>query len=139
MILGDTNVFSELVRPAPDDRVVEWAFGHRNETLLSTIVVAEIDIGIRTTRGAAMRTMLAGWLDRLIAAHRDRIVAFDLAAARCWAEFGSAVLISDRRVGSRQFDSLITAQALALGVPIATRNVSDFEGAGVRVINPWEA
>lgn len=139
MILVDTNVFSELVRPVPDDRVVDWAFEHRHETLLSTIVIAELDIGIRVTRGADLRKMLAGWLERLIELHRDRIVTFDLPAARRWAEFGSAVLISNQRVGSRQFDSLIAAQALALGVPVATRNVSDFEGAGVRVINPWEA
>lgn len=81
MILIDTNVFSELTKPRPDNRVVDWLFARRNQTLLSTIVVAELTIGIRTTRGKTHRTMLASWLDRLIARHQDRIATFDLASA----------------------------------------------------------
>ena len=109
MILVDTNVFSELVRPSPDNRVVDWLHEHRKETLQSTIVVAELAIGIRTTRGQRTRALLLPWLDRLIERHSDRVVTFDLASAKCWGEFGSKVLISDQRVGSRQFDTLIAA------------------------------
>ena len=137
MILVDTNVFSELARPSPDDRVVAWLHAHRSETLLSTIVVAELTIGIRITRGARMRALLRPWLERLIERHGQRTVAFDLACARCWGEFGSKVLISEQRVGSRQFDSLIAAQAMTLDVPLATRNVRDFEGIDLRIVNPW--
>lgn len=139
MILVDTNVFSELTKPAPDPNVVGWLRAHRRETLLSTIVVAELGVGIRTTRGADKRAMLSAWLDRLIARHASRIAAFDLPSAERWAEFAAQVLISEQRVGSRQFDSLLAAQALARGIPLATRNVRDFEGLGLELINPWES
>ena len=139
MILVDTNVFSEITKPSPDDRVADWLYAHRNETLLSAIVVAELTIGIRTTRGARMRALLLPWLERLIERHRDRVVPFDLACAKCWGEFGSTVLISEQRVGSRQFDTLIAAQAMTLGVPLATRNVRDFEKIDLRTVNPWDS
>lgn len=139
MILIDTNVFSELTKPKPDDKVVDWLFTRRNETLLSTIVVAELTVGIRTTRGTTHREMLARWLARLIERHVDRIVPFDLASATKWGEFGSAVLIREERVGSREFDTLIAAQALERGVPLATRNWRHFEGVGLEIIDPWTA
>ena len=66
MILVDTNVFSELVKPKPDDAVVDWLFAHRKRTLLSSLVIAEIDFGVRTTSGPDKRKMLRGWLDRLV-------------------------------------------------------------------------
>jgi len=137
MILVDTNVFSEITKPRPDDRVVDWLHAHRKETLLSTIVVAELTVGIGTTNGARMRALLLPWLARLIERHRERTVPFDLACAARWGEFGSKVLISEQRVGSRQFDTLIAAQAMTLGVPLATRNVRDFEDIDLRTINPW--
>jgi len=135
MILIDTNVFSEMVKPRPDDRVVDWMFKRRNETLLSTIVVSELSVGIRATRGAAKRALLHPWLDRLIARHADRIVTFDLAAAKRWGDLAGNMIIGDRRSGYA--DSLIAAQALALDVPIATRNIRDFEESGAILIDPW--
>lgn len=137
MILVDTNVFSETFRPVPDANVVEWLYANRNDTLLSTIVVAELEIGVRTTSGAAKRRMLSAWLDRLIERHVDRIAPFDLAAARRWGQIGSALLIAEQRSGSRAFDSLLAAQALALDVPLATRNVRHFDETGLTLINPW--
>ncbi len=139
MILVDTNVFSEITKTRPNDKIVDWLFAHRNETLLSTIVVAELTIGIRTTPGARKRAMLLPWLERLVARHEGRVVPFDLAHAAKWAEFGSTVLISEQRVGSRQFDTLIAAQAMTLGVPLATRNIRDFEDIDLVTVNPWEA
>ena len=138
MILVDTNVFSEIVKPCPDDKVVDWLFARRNETLLSAIVAAELTIGIRTTPRERKRAMLLAWLDRLIARHEGRIVPFDILHAAKWAEFGSKVLISEQRVGSRQFDTLVAAQALALGVPLVTRNVRDFADIDIVTVNPWE-
>ena len=138
MILVDTNVFSELVKPVPDGLVVDWLFQNRRETLLSSLVVAEIDSGVRTTPGAAKRNLLAAWLERLIVSHAGRIVDFDLPAARKWAGFQSALLIADKRAGTRTIDTLLAAQALALDVSFATRNAVHFEDTDVRVINPWQ-
>jgi toxin FitB len=138
-ILVDTNVFSEITKPQPDQSVVDWLFRHRDETLLSTVVVAELAVGIRVTRGERKRALLFPWLECLVADHAERIIPFDLPHAVKWGEFASKVLISDQRVGSRQFDTLIAAQALALCVPLATRNVSDFEELDIRLIDPWTA
>ena len=139
MILVDTNVFSELVRPVPDANVVDWLFKRRHETLLSSLDVAEIDAGVRTTPGLAKRQLLHAWLERLIAEHAGRIVDFDLRAARQWARFQSAVLIADRRAGTRAIDTLLAAQALALDVPLATRNTRHFENTDLQVVDPWQA
>lgn len=137
MILIDTNVFSEVVKPVPDPKVVDWLHERRNETLLSSLVAAEIDLGIRTTPGSAKRRMLEGWFNRLIEHHSGRIVDFGLDAARCWAGFNTAVLIADIRRGTRHMDLLLAAQEIALDVPFATRNAVHFEDTGVRVIDPW--
>lgn len=139
MILIDTNVFSELMKPSPDDKVVAWLHAHRTQTLLSTLVVAEIDSGVGTTPGRDKRTMLKAWLDRLVAAHAERIVDFDIRAARQWGQFQSKALIADIRRGTRMMDTLLAAQALALDVPFATRNVANFEDTGVSLIDPWTA
>lgn len=139
MILIDSNVFSETFKPIPDASVTDWLFAHRKETLLSSLVVAELDSGVRTTSGRSKRAMLQGWLDRLIAEHAERIVDFDLRAARRWGQFQSKALIADIRRGTRMIDTLLAAQALALDVPFATRNAVHFEDAGVQVIDPWQA
>jgi len=139
MILVDTNVFSEITKPRPDVRVVEWLFRHRDATLLSTVVVAELAVGIRVTRGERKRALLFPWLECLIADHTERIVTFDLPHAVRWGEFAAEVLISEQRVGSRQFDTLLAAQAMTLGVPLATHNVRDFQQLDINLIDPWTA
>jgi predicted nucleic acid-binding protein len=105
--------------------------------LLSTLVAAEIDLGIRTTSGPAKRRMLKGWFARLLEQHAGRVVDFDLAAARSWAGFNTKVLLADIRRGTRPMDLLLAAQAIALDVPFATRNAVHFEDTDVRVVNPW--
>jgi toxin FitB len=137
MILIDTNVFSEVIKPIPDPKVVDWLHERRTKTLLSSLVAAEIDLGIRTTPGPAKRRMLERWFNRLIEQHSGRVVDFDLAAARCWAGFNTKVLLADIRAGTRHMDLMLAAQALALDVPFATRNAVHFEDTDVRVIDPW--
>lgn len=139
MILVDTNVFSEIIKPVPNPKVVDWLYERRAKTLLSSLVVAEIDLGIRTTSGASKRRLLEPWFARLLEQHSGRIVDFDLAAARCWAGFNTKVLLADIRAGTRPMDLMLAAQALALEVPFATRNAVHFEDTNVRVIDPWTA
>lgn len=137
MIFVDTNVFSELTKDRPEDRVVDWLFTHRNETLLSTLAVAELAIGIRTTPGPDKRALLGRTLDRIIERHAGRLIPFELPAARRWGEMGGKVIVSGGRSG--MIDSMLAAQALVIGVPVATRNIRDFEDTGVMSIDPWTA
>jgi predicted nucleic acid-binding protein len=135
MIFVDTNVFSELTKPRAEDRVVDWLHAHRNETLLSTLVVADLRVGIRTTRGPDNRALLGRWLDRLIERHEERTVPFDLADANHWGGMAGAMIVTGGRSG--WIDSMVAAQALRRGLAVATRNVHDFTQTGVTLINPW--
>lgn len=135
MIFVDTNVFSELTKPAAEDRVVDWLYAHRRETLLSTLVAAELRRGVRTTRGPDKRALLHRWLDRLIERHEGRIIPFDIEDANRWGEMAGGMIVSGGRSG--RIDSMIAAQALRRGLPVATRNVGDFEQTGVEIVNPW--
>ena len=137
MIFVDTNVFSELTKPRPEDKVVSWLFERRRETLLSTLVIAELAIGIRTTPGPDLRALLNRTLKRIIEQHEDRVIPFDLAAALRWGDMGGQVIVTGGRSG--RIDSMLAAQALVLGVPVATRNTRDFQDTGVALINPWQA
>jgi predicted nucleic acid-binding protein len=93
-------------------------------------------VGIGTTRGAAKRRMLERWLRRVIVNHEDgRIVSFEAEHALRWGEFASQMIVSGARAPF--VDSLLCAQALALSVPVATRNLDDFRLPGVTLIDPW--
>ena len=138
MILVDTNVFSEVQKTVPDAKVVDWLHAHKDETLLSTVVVAEIKLGICLTPGSRKRDLLSAWLARLIALHEgDRTLAFETASALKYGEI-IAALHRDGRHASIH-DGQIAAQAMTLGCAIATRNAKDFQYRGVELIDPWKA
>ncbi len=138
MILVDTNVFSETQKSLPDPRVVEWLHAHKNDTILSTIVIAEIELGIRITPSPRKRNMLAGWLKRLMARHEgERTLVFDTAAAMKYGEIMGLLLREGRHAGVH--DGQIAAQAMTQGLAIATRNAKDFRHDGIAMIDPWEA
>jgi predicted nucleic acid-binding protein len=136
MFLLDTNVLSELRRrDRTDAGVSAWADGiAASEMFLSAITILEIEVGaLRLMRrdpiqGAVLRT----WIDgRVLPAFEGRILAVDTAVARRCA----AMHVPDPR-GER--DALIAATALEHRLTVATRNVADFAGLGVGIVNPWE-
>ena len=136
--LLDTNVVSELrkVRAGrADPNVAAWADAQDAASLwLSVIVVQEIEIGIllRERTDPAQGTHLRAWLEeRVLPAFAGRILPVTLEVAR----HGAALHVPDPRPAR---DGLIAATALVHGLGVATRNVRDFEGAGVRLVNPWE-
>lgn len=137
MILVDTNVWSEVTKPARNQRVVDWLRAHDKQTLLSVIVAGEIEQGIAMTSGLEKRQVLTEWKQALFDDHLDRTVEFDLSAARKWGEL-AAPFRRDRRNGL-VMDFMLAAQAITRGLPIATRNAKDFPLGEVTVIDPWEA
>ncbi len=137
MIVLDTNVVSELMRKAPDPAVVAWALGNATEDLFfSAIGEAELRYGAAIAPpGRRRNTLLSDIEATLREAFENRILPFDSGAARAYAE-----IVSTRRAAGRpvsQLDSQIAAVARSRGMAIATRNVRDFEGAGVAVVDPW--
>ena len=135
MILLDTNVVSEAMRPTPDRNVLAWLDAQAAETLyLSTVSLSELLFGIESLPAGKRRQALA---EQVIALFGERIVAFDLAAAH---EYPKLVMRA-RRHGQpiTVADAQIAAIAASRNFSVATRDEAPFQAAGVPIINPWTA
>jgi predicted nucleic acid-binding protein len=138
--LIDTNVLSEYNRPGgPNAGVRRWLeTTDREAQYVSVITLAEIHKGIELLDPGKRRTSLEEWLRRdLEEWFSGRVIPVDRRVGSQWALLAA----SGQRVGRLlpAFDSLIAATALAHGLAIVTRNVSDFSGVGVSTINPWSS
>ncbi len=133
-MLIDANVWSELARPRPDDRVSKWMHDNFGACVLSAIVLGEIRYGIALASGAA-QDRFQSFHDDLLIRLDGRIANFDDAAAAAWGPLRARLKRAGTLIGER--DMLIAAHALSLGVPLVTRNVSEIEKTGVPIINPW--
>jgi len=138
MIVLDTNVVSEAMKPEPDPAVRAWLNDQAAETLyVSSVTLAELLFGIAALPAGKRKDMLAQALDGLLGLFRDRVLPFDTDAARRYAE-----LAMTARTGGRGFptpDGYIAAIAASRGFIVASRDTAPYEAAGVSVINPWKA
>ncbi len=136
MIVLDTNVVSEAMKPAPDTAVLTWLNEQAGETLyLSSVTLAELLFGIQALAAGKRKHMLERALTDLLELFGPRVLPFDTDAARCYAE-----LAVTARSGGRGFstpDGYIAAIAASRGFIVASRDTSPYEAAGVTVINPW--
>ncbi len=137
MIL-DTNVVSELLRPAPEPRVLEW-FGRQpwNRVYVTAITRAELLLGVRLLPRGRRRQRLEAAVEALLGGeYFSGCLPFDVAAADVYA-----TLKADAAAAGRALDVLdgqLAAIALAAGLPLATRNVKDFRGvAELELLDPW--
>ena len=140
MTILDTNVFSEFMRPAPSPQVIRWVERQRSsrELWLTAITVAEVLFGIEALPKGKRRDGLHSDVEASFAHDfAGRIVAFDEAAARAFPEIAVSRGLRGRPISL--FDAQIAAIASVHGATVATRNTADFEGCGVRVVNPWES
>jgi len=137
MILLDTNVVSELMRPEPDQAVLRWFANQASIDLyLSAIAEAELRRGAAMLHAGKRRDQLMAAIDAMIAEDfAGRILPFDSAAAQAFV-----LVFLERRAAGRPIsfaDCQIAATARAQGAAIATRNTADFAGCGIAVIDPW--
>lgn len=137
MILLDTNVLSELMRPLPATEVERWLGEQPSASLfISAVTEAELRFGLALLPDGKRRTKLIEEVENMLAEDfAGCILAFDSAAAVACAE-----IASERRKAGRpisQADAQIAAIAQSRGANLATRNVSDFEDCGIQLINPW--
>jgi predicted nucleic acid-binding protein len=136
MILLDTNVVSEAMKPEPHPNVRAWLDAQAAETLfISSVTVAELLFGISALPSGKRKNDLSATVDGVLALFEGRILAFDLAAARKYAEL--AVMARMLGKGFPTPDGYIAAIAVANGCLVATRDVSAFEAAGVGVVDVW--
>jgi hypothetical protein len=138
MIILDTNVISEAMKPEPNPSVRAWLNNQATETLyLSSVTLAELLFGIAALPTGKRKDMLAQALDGLVGLFRDRVLPFDTDAARHYAE-----LAVKAKTGGRGFptpDGYIAAIAASRGFIVASRDIAPYEAASVPLINPWEA
>jgi hypothetical protein len=139
VILLDTNVVSEPMRPKPDRNVLAWLDAQAAETLyLSTVSLAELLLGIESLPAGKRRKALAAALaEQVIALFAERIVPFDLAAAQTYAKIVTRARRHGHPIGVA--DAQIAAIAASRQFSVATRDEVPFQAAGVPIINPWTA
>ena len=137
MIVLDTNVISEIFRPAPEPRVVEWLDSLTGDVAITAITLAELLAGVRRLPDGRRKDALVQRIDGAVAPYRGSraVLAFDDAAAERYAE----VLASRDAAGApiSTADAQIAAICLAHDAACATRNMKDFAHTGVELIDPW--
>ena len=138
MILLDTNVVSELIRPTPDPRVETWLSRQiASSIFLSAISEAELRYGVALLPMGRRRDRLTAEIENMLQEDfAGRLLPFDREAARAYAEIG--VVRRAAGLPVHHADCQIAAIARSRNAGIATRNVKNFEGCGIDVINPWQ-
>jgi predicted nucleic acid-binding protein len=138
MIVLDTNVVSEAMKPEPDPAVRDWLDEQAAETLyLSSVTIAELMFGIGALPEGRRKNKLAVALDGVLELFADRILPFDIDAARRYADL--AVKARGAGRGFPTPDGYIAAIAAAHDFAVASRDTSAFTAAGLTVIDPWTA
>jgi toxin FitB len=137
MILLDTNVVSEWMKPEPDRGVKSWFDKHAIENLyISSVSTAELLVGVGLLPHGKRKQILSGLLDNTMKMFEGRILPFDFEASIAFA--GLATKARKAGKGFPMPDSYIAAIAASNGFIVATRDASAFNAAGIDVINPWE-
>jgi predicted nucleic acid-binding protein len=137
VIVLDTNVLSEGLRPQPAANVLRWMQSEPVAALFTTAITeAELFYGAALLPDGGRRRSLEAVITQLLATQfAGRILPFDSAAARQFADIAATRRRAGRPIG--EADGRIAAIARSRGATLATRNVSDFAGCGVTVIDPW--
>ncbi len=138
MIILDTNVVSELMRPTPERMVLRWFSSQAAEDLhVTTVTMAEVLYGIELISSARRRDVVRAGVEKMFGeVLADRILAFEERAALAFAQIASARRRQGKHISG--VDAQIAAIARVHGATLATRNTYIFEGCGVRLVNPWE-
>ena len=137
MIVLDTNVVSELLRPSPAKEVEAWLSAQDGaEVYFTAVGEAELRHGVAILPAGKRRTALAKAIEGILEEDfRDRVLPFDRAAASAYAAIAAKRRAAGRPIS--QFDCQIAAIASAHEAAVATRNTGDYEGCGIDVIDPW--
>jgi toxin FitB len=137
MIVVDTNVVSELMRPSPSAVVVGWVRGNKHELSTTSITLAEICYGIERLADDRRKELVRSTAEEVFADFAERVLAFDAAAAVAYA-----MIVSGRdRAGLPidGFDAQIAAICHAHRAALARRNANDFQDTEIDIIDPWQS
>jgi predicted nucleic acid-binding protein len=134
--LVDTCAISEFAAAAPNPKVAAWFESQAPGSLfLSVLTFGEIEKGLALLEPGRRQRALAAWLGELRASYEDRILPVDETVAAIWGRLTAEA----RKRGQvlTTIDGLIAATAQSRGFAVVTRNLADFEAAGITLINPW--
>lgn len=136
-LLLDTNILSEVTRPRPEARVMEWLDGlDEDRAFISVVSIAEIRRGVALMDNGRRRDALAEWLAEELPRRFDsRVIPVDEPVALTWGDLMGSARRSGR--GMSSMDGLIAATAVKHDLTLATRNIKDFEGFGISLFDPW--
>lgn len=135
--LLDTNVVSEWTKPRPDTGIVAWlAEADEDRVFISVVTLAELRHGIERMPAGARRDRLDVWLtEQMPARFEARVLPVDAGIADGWGRIMARGQAAGRPVGT--MDGFIAATAEHHDLTLVTRNVSDFDVLGIRLVNPW--
>jgi len=135
--LLDTNVISEWTKPRPDEGVVRWlADADEDRVFVSVVTLAELRYGVERLPAGARRRRLDSWLsDEIRTRFEARVLSVDAAIADIWGAVVARRNAAGRPIGN--IDAFIAATAKHHELALVTRDVKDFEGLGLRLLDPW--
>jgi toxin FitB len=136
-LLLDTNVLSEVTKPRPEGRVLEWLDGlDEDRCFISVVSIAEIRRGVSLMDNGRKRDALVEWLaSDLPQRFEHRVIPVEERVALAWGDLMGDAKRNGR--GMSSMDGLIAATAIAHNLTLATRNIRDFEGFRIDLIDPW--
>jgi predicted nucleic acid-binding protein len=140
MILLDTNVISEALKPAPASRVVNWLNISFSDAAISSVTIFELRAGLALIDPGRRKDLLQNAVTRTIRRFGVRVYAFDAAAAHSAAQLLSQARAQGlplHQIPNKLADLQIAGIAAAYGLDLATRNARDFGGLGLTLIDPW--
>lgn len=137
--LLDTNIPSELIRTRPEPRVANWVYARDEQSLfLSVVSIGELRRGFVVLPASKRCTELEQWFENdLVPRFRGRILPVSLPIADRWGHLGGECQLRGTPLNTA--DGMIAAKALEHDLTVVTRNLKDFAGLGVAVLNPWDA
>jgi predicted nucleic acid-binding protein len=135
--LLDTNVVSEWIKAHPNVGVVTWLNEcDEDRIFLSVVTIAELRHGIDRMPSGARRERIDKWLtEELLLRFEGRVLGIDTYVANIWGIFIACIKTSGRSIGP--MDACIAAIAKHHGFTLVTRNVADFKGFKIKILNPW--
>lgn len=131
--LVDANVLSEPTKPVPEPRVIEWLRAHERDIAVDPIILGELRFGILLLPQGKKRTALERWFDAGI--RQLHCLPWESETGMAWAGLLARLRTTGKAMPIK--DSLIAATALTHRLILATRNRSDFEKAGVQIVDPF--
>ncbi|MFU8812960.1 MAG: type II toxin-antitoxin system VapC family toxin [Balneolaceae bacterium] len=138
MFVLDTNILSELMKPSPNQKVMDWIARHPKMSLFTTsITEAEILYGLSIIEKGNRKSALMNAATKIFTEDlKGRVIPFDSQAASFFASISASRKLIGQPIS--QFDAQIAAISKSRAASLVTRNKKDFDDCGIIVINPWE-